>query len=480
MVKISKSVNTIIDTTVHGIKALSKDEKAVCSNNPQMLINELESQALSARAAIVKRTITANDIINKHSDIINKSEFSKNISKFLNNHENSPEILEDFNDLIQMVKDKAISIKIFKDIKEDSVIPKAVSEDLAILRKCKNIKPIDAFVPEIKTQEEALKNCKVGDVCHIGNNKYIHIKTADDKMEPLNINKETYFRLFPPVTRYVNLQNNLGNCYEITALNSVMANPQTRFNLLKSFEQSGKDIIIKFPNRSIADGIKIPQGELPKSKNKNLNENINLYSIGSEGMQLAEYAFGKELEHDFLQHQIKNSNDKCLAGKINSYIKNENYTGLAKFFGAKNERTLANNLREGNFATVVWSKLGFKENGFVYLKPIKKECNKENAISDWSYLEKFFTGKDIEDENIFFDKITSKEFFDKHLVECSVLSEEPSSKFTKNHSMRLTPICGKQNNITEYLITDPYNLTSTKIPSDEILNVIDTITFAKI
>ena len=76
--------------------------------------------------------------------------------------------------------------------------------------------------------------------------------------------------------------------------------------------------------------------------------------------------------------------------------------------------------------------------------------------------------------------MTNKEFFDKHLVECSVLSEEPSSKFTKNHSMRLTLICDKQNNITEYLITDPYNLTSNKVPSDEILNVIDTITFAKI
>lgn len=473
-------IKTTLDCVVKQVEKDSSYCGKHCERS-ELIKNSLDAAANSARAGIraVQSKKTIKNVLFENREFLSKSRFGSGVTEYIQSLKDNTAELDDISDLIKMVQERKLHQNILNGFSKDSTIPKAISDDLAKLRNSdKNI--IDAFIPEIETQADALTKCQIGDVCHIKGEKFIHIKNKEGKLEQLGMDKETYFRLFPPVTRFANIQSGLGDCYEITALNSVMQNPETRTSLLKCFKQSGKDIIFTFPNGEIKNGIKIKDGKLPKE------ERSDFYSIGSEGMRLAEYAFGKDLEAEFLNYHIDKlsksgeKSDKFKLAQIKKLSKDGDSRQLAKLFGADNNRNIALNLREGNFATVVWSKLGFKENGFVYTKDVEEVLNNTKEIEDWTFLKKHFTGKDITDEDLFLEKIWDSEFFKNHVVECSVLSPETPTKFSRNHSMRLTPALDKNGDIVSYKIIDPYNISETEIPANDILDNIDTITFVKI
>ena len=472
-------IKTGAEFVTRQVKNVSEQIRSNNTNNPAAVIDNLNSMARSAAVSVHLPAISPKHLLIKHSDFFQNSEYGNGVKEFIQSLDNNAKELYDIDDLINLVKKEKLSEKIFNGFSKDSKISECISEDLSKIRRG-NKSIADIFVPELKTEMEAVKNTKAGDVFQISGEKNIRIKTAEGGLEPLKMDKETYLRLFPPVTRYANIQNGLGNCYEITALNSLMQNPKTRPAFLKCFEQKGNDIVINFPNGSIKDGIKIAGGKLPEYENK------RHYSIGSEGFRLIEYALGKDLKNEFLNYHISRlekstlTEDKFKLAKLKKVMKKDDSKAIAKLFGADNQRSTETNLREGNFATVVWSKFGFKENCFIYTKEIPEETNFSREIDDWHFLEKHFSGKDITDESLFMDKIFNPEFFKNHLVECSVLSKDTMSQFPSGHSLRLSPVLDKKGDIESYLITDPYHITGTKVPFEEILNNIDTLTFAKI
>ena len=202
--------------------------------------------------------------------------------------------------LLELVQKGVVGKHIFDVIPFDGKVNSFVASDIDKLYKAylENVEPIDAFVPPVETHSEAQALLSVGDVYELENEKNIFI--LDKNLEPLQlgIDKETYFELFPPIERYATTQNDIGNCWEITAFNTLLTDPQERYSVLSLFEQKGDSISIHFPSNK-AGKMVFDDGELP------MGVNPNYYSKGPKGIQLLEYAHGREEHEEEIQTLIK-------------------------------------------------------------------------------------------------------------------------------------------------------------------------------
>ena len=191
--------------------------------------------------------------------------------------------------LFELVQNGVVGKHIFDDIPFDGKVNSFVASDIDKLYNAyiEGVEPIDAFVPPVETHSEAKTLLSVGDVYELENEKNIFI--LDKNLNPfqLGIDKETYFKLFPPIERYATTQNDIGNCWEITALNTLLTDPQERCSVLSLFKQDGDSISIRFPS-NYAGEIVFDNGELP------MGANPRYYSNGAKGIQLLEYAHGIE------------------------------------------------------------------------------------------------------------------------------------------------------------------------------------------
>jgi len=150
-----------------------------------------------------------------------------------------------------------------------------------------DVSPIDAFVPVVKTSSEGVEKAQVGDVFQVEGEEFIQVKNSNGEAERVNLTREMYFKLFPPIERFGTTQNQIGNCWELTGLNDMYSDSVSRADVLKAFRQQGEDVFIKFPNGIVGE-IWCPRGELPSDADK------KFYSQGAKGIQLLEYADGYE------------------------------------------------------------------------------------------------------------------------------------------------------------------------------------------
>ncbi len=191
--------------------------------------------------------------------------------------------------LLDLVVDGVVDKHVFRDLPEEGAISKIVVDDIDKLYDAyiSGVEPIDAFVPTFESASLAKKTLKVGDVYELANEKNIFILDKNSNPVQLKMDKPTYFKLFPPIERYATSQNQIGNCWELSAVNSLLADSEERISILSLFEQQGDDIIVQFP----------------RSKNKTLFKGGNLpedakapfYSFGAQGVRLIEYAHGKDV-----------------------------------------------------------------------------------------------------------------------------------------------------------------------------------------
>ena len=104
------------------------------------------------------------------------------------------------------------------------------------------------FTPSFDNIDIALKQIKIGDICEIKGSDKISIKISDDVLKELNLSPDTYLRLFPPCDRYAFGQQRIGDCYLVSALYNMEANPKSRSMLLSCFNEIENGVIeVKFP-----------------------------------------------------------------------------------------------------------------------------------------------------------------------------------------------------------------------------------------
>ncbi len=148
----------------------------------------------------------------------------------------------------------------------------------------------DAFLPAHATQAEGQESAKVGDVFRVEGQDKIFIKSGDDYSRQLDIDADTYLKLYPPVERYASSQGGNGDCYLLSSINAVMENPYARPALLDCFHQDGNDVYVQFPGKETK--VKFENTQMPKGTD------IEKYTEGPLGMKLLEHTYGKTYEAD--------------------------------------------------------------------------------------------------------------------------------------------------------------------------------------
>ena len=156
--------------------------------------------------------------------------------------------------------------------------------------KDKNMSIADAFVPVSASQAEGQAKAAVGDVFRVDGQDKIYVKSGDDYSRQLDMDADTYLKLYPPVERYASAQGSNGDCYLLSSINAVMENPYARPALLDCFHQKGNDVVVQFPGKETQ--VVFENGQLPKGTD------IEKYTEGPTCMKLLEHAYGKTYEAD--------------------------------------------------------------------------------------------------------------------------------------------------------------------------------------
>jgi hypothetical protein len=452
-------------------------QKNIKPQGNSYVTNSLNILANTKKGLLLSRRMTSGEVLSKHQTMINSIGYRKNIMSFLDSIKSDSKELEYFDTLLDCFEGKypiKLHEKIFNKLKEGSHLPKAICEDLETVRKGGNL--LDNYVPIFKTKEDALLKGKVGDVLQVEGNKGVSIINKKGEVEELSMDRNSYFKLFPPVERFANVQPDwFGNCYEVTALNAMMENPQTREHILRSIDTiSDKNLVkIKFPN-SPATSFN-PETVLNDSEEK-------YYSSGADGIKFIEYALGKVYEKDFIEYETKElraNGDTKFAEKLERLFKWNQSNELAKACKAKHKTTLGTNLREAGDAIVTWSILGLKQNETYEMGKYLQDEPFKRIIDDRRWANKYKTPQ-ITSEDTFVEKIWSPEFLKTHLVEAYVGGEESTSQLSHWHSYRLLPNVDDKGNIKSYLIKDPHGIADKTIDFEDILTEIDSISCSQI
>ena len=198
--------------------------------------------------------------------------------------------------MIQLVCEKKVPYTTTTKLSEHGVMSDMVKNDIDIYYdkvKGDGMSIKDAFVPLHTSQAEGQDATPVGDVFRVEGQDKIFIKSGDDSSKQLDMDADTYLKLYPPVSRYASSQGKTGDCYLLSSVEAIMANPYARPALLECFHQEGNDVTVQFPNKETK--VEFKNGELPGFSSV---RDISKYSTGPMGMKLLEHAYGKTYEAD--------------------------------------------------------------------------------------------------------------------------------------------------------------------------------------
>lgn len=210
--------------------------------------------------------------------------------------------------LLELIEAKRLPSEILSSIDSNSSFSKSAIDDLDKLYSAfsKGISEEDVFVPKFNNSNEALDELPIGEVCLIKGDKNISIKTDEDTIKELSIGQKAYLKLFPPVERYISHQGSHGDCYLISAIDSINQNPNSRHRLLEKFKEN-------------------PDGTLSASLGDFSSENI-LKEIENNDYSMTSYTFPALAAFEIL-------NEKSCSTKAVQDIENQkdNFESYKKF-----------------------------------------------------------------------------------------------------------------------------------------------------
>ena len=174
----------------------------------------------------------------------------------------------------------------------------------------------DLVIPTNTNIQEGLQNSEIGDIFEVDGEDYIYIKTSNGEYEQLQISKEAYMELFPPVQRYMSSQGQIGDCYLVSSLNNMMTDPTTRHLLLQCFsEDENGNITVDLPNGDYTFTIERGKEVIDYLPEYTVLEQFATgeeYSISSEfalsdsslGMQMLELCYGIYLKDEAISSEM--------------------------------------------------------------------------------------------------------------------------------------------------------------------------------
>lgn len=230
------------------------------------------------------------------------------------------------NGLIDLIESGLVpNHTIYYSSKHSDIQPN-IANDIELMQQAKATgTPIeDLIVPKFETAEDARKNAKTGDVYNIGDENNVYIKTDDENSKQLKFDKETYLKLFPPVERFCTFQSRIGDCYLISMLDTLYHNPETRVKILDCFEQDGKDVKAKLPNKDVSFVAK----DCKLFDKTEDNPQKGIYNRGAEGLKILEHLYG-----DFrVQKSIEDAKTQTYKKIDNTFFEQLDYEDDKRFY----------------------------------------------------------------------------------------------------------------------------------------------------
>ncbi len=396
-----------------------------------------------------------------------------------------------FSMLVELVQKGVIGKHIFEYLPLSGKVNSSVSKDIDRLYEAYSlgIEPIEAFVPTFNSLSEAMENqdnlmkykgtykeLNVGDVFQVKGEKYIRIKTSYNSSRKLELTKEKYFELFPPIERYASTQNEIANCWEISAINSILCEPKARYLILQMFRQEGNDVVVNFPCGFYKD-IRFINSKLPDKADK------KYYSQGAMGVKMLEYAEGVDTQfykilkiYKRLQDEIKSETDLRKKQEkeniLNSFIHtfciydmnvsiDTNHPENTKGYNGEFDNAFSENRNHG-WGELFYARLGLNDTrtlGYSF----ESHKDKISAI------------------------LNNPDFFKNHLVCWSSrdLTSENTPDFLKGidslHMYRIIPAkTDKNGTIETFNIVNPWGIMENEFTIDELNKYGGTLTTARI
>ena len=332
------------------------------------------------------------------------------------------------------------------------------------LQKIKEGKDIVSSYDKDTSESKVFWETKTGDVAEIGGKLYIN----DGKsMTEWKMSKEKYLELFPPLLRFKNSQECLGNCYFVTTVLDMMRNPETRVKLYQVFEQDGNDINVTIKSYENYGGkVNFKNGEIElDDKNKHMS--------GCKGLQMLEQAYAKTAFRD------------------------AEYDNLTKLTDKTDKSSLMERIEAGYQFVVLSEILGIDNIG-----EYRWETDDAIAIEHWwkskdrvkdvpNYLidknEKYALYKNKEDNYSLSDfEADLKKYANKnYILSCSTIDDDLPSESTLEKKYNLVSghaytIAGydEKNKIVKLINPHNYSIV-TDVPVKILFDNIEDITFAK-
>ena len=277
------------------------------------------SQAVSLLAGHLKKFLKGGRILSRQDLSVNKNPAFKRSVNYL--AEENPKVYEDF----QLLRSKnLLPDSKFGDIlsNPDARFSKAFLKDVEIMADAvrNNIKPIDAFVPKYKSIDEAINFRKPGEAFSIDGSNDVYIMDSTKPVK-LDMDRDMYFNLFPPLKSSAFAQDAVGDCYFVGGfLAPSMANPNAKAMLLSKFHQDGNDIIFDVggysQQLSNLDKVVVdpelydtlPTSIVFKNAKKRSSKLSNKSVVAPEGLKIVEEAYSYKISaKQILNYMVKNS-----------------------------------------------------------------------------------------------------------------------------------------------------------------------------
>lgn len=185
----------------------------------------------------------------------------------------------------------------FKHTNKNSRINPALASDIEKMYLCLKGEKTneELFMPNFKDSQEAEKSLNTGDIFIIGDKKNISIKTKKGEIKPLNMSPELYFKLFSPGHRYSFCQQKSGDCYLVSPLYALSANPDTREIILSCFDENPDGTVdVKFPKGNTTFNLDV------YGYNKKYSPEDEIVS-SCEGIMALEFAYGKDISNSSIE-----------------------------------------------------------------------------------------------------------------------------------------------------------------------------------
>lgn len=387
----------------------------------------------------------------------------------------------DFQMLLDLVLNGEVNSGILRFLPQNSDLSPNITDDIDKLYQAyeEGQKPIDLFIPVLKSDEEAKSKLSIGDVYQVKNEQNASIIGRNNRPIKLHMSREMCYDLFPPVQRFTTTQNLIGNCWEISVLKTLYTDPETRADILKLFTQDNDDVIVKYPKSDYGEVV-FKKAQMPQDLN------MNFYSDGAKGFQMLEYADGKEIYASDLfkflyQTRLTDSTpeEKALADRIASNVKSivdENKIVIEE----------AKGIPRLKISTFDKNKHGFND-------PTTKSRHYGNSLNLFRRLGYISRAYEVFQNRKVQRDMRNPQFYEDCKVtivtKCLNLNNDNLSiddqvlsyknGMITNHVYELKPATvDKKGNVSEFYLLNPFGGTQIKLSEKELIENAEYITYA--